>query len=408
MSAPLVSDPSAREADRVARVALCRLAEPGDTNLGRLVEERGAAEVVEAVRTGALTAAAGRDYRARLDVVDPVHDLDVAAGVGARFVCPGDAEWPAALRDLGAEQPWGLWVRGQPSLATAVARSVAVVGARAATEYGSYVATELAAELCDHGWTVISGAAYGIDAAAHAGALAAGGTTVAVLACGVDLAYPRAHEALISRIAAEGLVVSELAPGVPPNRPRFLVRNRLIAGLSRGTVVVEAAARSGSLSTARHAGRLHRHVMGVPGPVTSKLSVGVHALVRNEQASLVTGASDVLELVAPMGEHLTEEHRGESRSRDGLDPVVARVMEALPIRRSVSVGRIAREAAVAPETALRALGVLDALGLAENALGGWRLAEGERERLTRTTRSDDEEVDVGATPDATVHDQAGA
>lgn len=373
--------PAAPDHERLARLSLGRIAEPGDERLGQRVAEWGAVATVESLKERPRPDR-GVDYSARVGDTDPRRELEQAAQVGARFVCPGDAEWPPALDDLGPARPWGLWVRGRVSLADVAARAVAVVGARDSTQYGNHVAAELAAGLGDHRWTVVSGAAFGVDAAAHAGALAASGATVAVLACGVDLAYPRAHEALIGRIASEGLVVSELAPGVRPNRLRFLVRNRLIAALGRGTVVVEAALRSGSLSTARHAGRLHRHVMAVPGPVTSALSAGTHALVRNEGATLVTGAADVLELVAPIGEHLTCEPRGETRARDELDPVTARVLEALPVRRAAPVARVAREAAVAGETALRALGLLDALGLAEHTEGGWRLAEAERRRLS--------------------------
>jgi DNA processing protein len=369
------------EAERLARAALARAAEPGDERVGAEVHEHGAVAVLEGLRSGALRPTGQTDYSARVRRADPARDLEAGARAGARFVCPLDDEWPCALDDLGAGAPWGLWVRGAGALADAVDRAVAVVGARAATAYGTEVASDLAAGLGDAGWTVVSGAAFGIDAAAHGGALAAAGPTVAVLPCGPDRAYPRAHEPLLSRVAGAGLLVGELPPGVPPNRPRFLVRNRLIAALSRGTVVVEAALRSGSLSTARHAARLHRQVMGVPGPVTSEMSGGVHELVRDDEARLVTGAADVLELVAPVGEHLVPRRHGETRPRDDLDPVAARVLEALPVRRPAAVARVAREAAVTGESALRALGLLDALGLAEHADGGWRLAAAERARI---------------------------
>ncbi len=210
--------------------------------------------------------------RARAVRADPRRDLAVARAAGARFVTPGTSEWPGQLDDLGDARPLGLWVRGRPNLRVWALRSVAVVGARACTEYGAHMAATLAADLAERGWVVVSGGAYGIDGAAHRGALGAGGATAAVLACGVDRPYPPGHAKLISRIAEQGLVIGELPPGDHPTPSRFILRNRVIAALTRGTVVVEAAYRSGSLVTARAAQRLGRHTMGVPGPATSALS----------------------------------------------------------------------------------------------------------------------------------------
>ncbi len=221
---------------------------------------------------------------------------------------PGDTEWPGQLDDLGDGRPLGLWVRGTPDLRMWALRSVALVGARACTEYGAFMAATLAAGLAEKGWIVVSGGAYGIDGAAHRGALGAGGATVAVLACGVDRPYPRGHAGLIGRIAEQGLVVGELPPGEHPTPSRFILRNRVIAALTRGTVVVEAAHRSGSLVTARAARRLGRHTIGVPGPATSGLSAGVHELLRQD-AALVTDADEIVELVGDMGE-LAPERRG--------------------------------------------------------------------------------------------------
>ncbi|HLZ36978.1 MAG TPA: DNA-processing protein DprA [Mycobacteriales bacterium] len=188
--------------------------------------------------------------------------------LGGRFVCPGDAEWPSQLDDLHATRPFGLWLRGGSHLRLVAVRSVAVVGARAATAYGEHVSGELAADLADAGWAVVSGGAFGVDAASHRGALAAGGATVAVLASGIDVPYPRGHDTLFDRIAHEGLLVTDWPPGAAPARLRFLVRKRVIAALTRGTVVVEAAARSGALNTARHARELGRLVMA--GPARSR------------------------------------------------------------------------------------------------------------------------------------------
>lgn len=216
-----------------------------------------------------------------------------------RFVIPGDLEWPTQLNDLDAP-PVGLYVRGNGDLRMIAISSVAIVGSRASSGYGNRVASELATDLGDRGWAVISGAAFGIDAAAHRGALAADGLTAAVLAHGVDVVYPRAHHDLGERIMQEGVLVSEVPPGVHPTRSRFLTRNRLIAALTRGTVVVEAAVRSGSLRTAAQAESLMRVVMAIPGPIDSPSSAGVHRWIADRRAELVTSAKEIIELVGPL------------------------------------------------------------------------------------------------------------
>ncbi len=203
---------------------------------------------------------------------------------------------------LGVARPYALWLRGEADLRYCCLQSVSIVGARAASAYGTHVGTEMAAALAARGWAVVSGAAYGIDACAHQGALAADGVTIAVLACGVDHAYPAGHYDLLASIAAQGVLVSEWPPGRTPNRLRFLIRNRVIGALTRGTVVVEAGLRSGALNTARHARDLHRPVMAVPGPVTSEVSAGCHKIIREWGAICVTSAQDVLELLTPLGE----------------------------------------------------------------------------------------------------------
>jgi DNA processing protein len=185
-------------------------------------------------------------------------------------------------------------VRGTTDLAACCEKSLAVVGARAATAYGTHTATEIAADLAGRGWVIVSGGAYGIDAAAHHGALAAGGLTIAVLACGPDIPYPREHRGLLADIAARGAIISEYPPGRRPSRVSFLARNRLIAAVACGTVVVEAAARSGTMTAARHASDLGRPLMAIPGPVTSVLSAGCHALIRERKAACVTSAADII------------------------------------------------------------------------------------------------------------------
>ncbi len=355
--------------EREALALVTRIAEPGDSRIGALIRERGA--------TGALTWVRGGDgdaarYRARLDVADPVADLGRVAEIGGRLVIPGDLEWPSQLDDLGEAAPWALWVRGTVDLRLSALRSVAVVGARAATAYGLHVASQLGSDLALAGWTVVSGGAFGIDAAAHTGALAARGITIAVLACGVDVAYPPRHDALFARIAADGLLVSEVPPGAAPHRGRFLVRNRLIAALTRGTVVVEAAVRSGALSTVRDADQLGRPRLGVPGPVTSAMSAGVHREVRRG-AVLVTCAEEVIEAVGDLGLDLAPEESGPVRPRDLLDPLSARVLDGVPSRRPATLDSVARTAGVLPSEAAAALGLLELGGFVRVGPHGWVL-----------------------------------
>ena len=355
--------------ERIARAGLSRIVEPGDEDVGALLERHSPQEVLARLLSGP----SGEGRRARTVGADPVADLAHAHTLGARLVCPGDPEWPTQLDDLGLARPIGLWVRGTASLRLLALRSVAVVGARACTAYGTHVATGLAAELADAAWVVVSGGAYGIDAAAHRGALAATGITIGVLACGVDQCYPRGHGTLLARIAEQGLLISELPLGAHPTRSRFLLRNRVIAALTRGTVVVEAARRSGALSTARRARDLRRLVMGVPGPVTSELSSGVHALLRSG-AGLVTDAAEVIELVGAIGADLAEPRPGPVLPRDALGGEALRVLDAIPPGRSgSSVERLVRSAGLPTDTVLRRLYELGSLGLVERRGGSWCL-----------------------------------
>ncbi|MGE7436197.1 MULTISPECIES: DNA-processing protein DprA [Kitasatospora] len=369
-----------RESERLARAALARLIEPGDAVIGRWLTKVNAPTLIEAIRArtvpGYLDLDATRldGYRARLPGLDPEADLERVHSLGGRFIIPGDIEWPSQLDDLGDNRPVGLWTRGTGSLRLLALRSVAVVGARACTTYGAHVAGELAAQLAERGWVVVSGAAYGIDAAAHRGALAVGGITIGVLACGVDEAYPPGNSELISRIAEQGLLLSELAPGEHPNRFRFVLRNRVIAALTRGTVVVEAALRSGALSTARRARDLNRHTMGVAGPVTSELSAGVHALIRSGGATLVTDAAEVGELIGAIGDDLAPKRSGPVLPRDHLEPAVARVLEAVPATADgAPVECLARAAGLPQDEVLQRLYELGSLGFVERFGAHWRL-----------------------------------
>lgn len=381
--------PSVSEEERLARLALARVVEPGNRAVCAALESTSASELWADLRRGlapeGMGARALEGVAARSLGHDPRRDLDVLLSVGGRVVCPGDDEWPERLswpaglmgnkdvRELAA--PWVLMVRGRHHLATAVADSVSIVGARTASAYGIHVASEMSFALAEAGVAVVSGGAYGIDAAAHEGALTAGGApTVAVLACGPDVVYPKGHDGLLARVAEQGLVVSEVPPGCAPTRVRFLVRNRVIAGLTRGTVVVEAAERSGSLSTAARALDLDRHLMAVPGPVTSAMSDGCHTLLRTHRAECVTDAADVLALVGRVGEHLPTDHgRGRSDPRDGLSETVRRVLDAVPVRQPVGAASLARTSGTSALVVAQVMPSLLVAGLVEQVAGGWRL-----------------------------------
>jgi DNA processing protein len=360
-----------------ARAAWSRIAEPGDVTAARLVAARGPVQALADVATESHPGLAR--FLPRLERLVVEQDLDVAARLGARLVCPEDEEWPTGLDDLDCP-PYCLWVRGEARLSQVCPRSVAVVGARSATAYGEMVATEMAAGLGERGFTVVSGAAFGIDAAAHRGALATEATTLAVLAGGVDRPYPSAHARLIDRIREVGAVLSEVPPGSAPTRPRFLQRNRMIATMTQGTVVVEAGLRSGSLNTARTAAEHQRVVACVPGPVTSMMSAGCHQAVRDGIAVLVTDAAEAADAIGDLGRDLAPRRRAAEQPGDHLDETAARVLAALPVRRGVTVARLTVAAGLPAAQVAGVLGRLELAGLAERQGEGWRQGAVARQR----------------------------
>ena len=355
------------EDERLARIAWSRLAEPGDSEAQRLVAQNGPVGALAHV----LADRGPKRWQARLSDLDPVRDLTTLRRFGGRLLIPGDNEWPTGLDALGQEAPFCLWVRGPLELTIATRRAAAVVGARAATTYGERVAAELANGCVSRGITVVSGAAFGIDGAAHRAALAVDGSTIAVLACGVDRAYPRGHEQLINRIAQVGAVVSEIPPGSSPSRWRFVERNRLIAALAQVTVVVEAGHRSGAIGTASRAEKLSRPVAAVPGPVTSPLSYGCHRLLR-DGAICVTSAAELAELAGQIGEFLPEALVLPVAAHDDLDPGDLRVFDALPLRRPAPLASLVKVAGLDGDTVLAALGRLELRRLAQREGSGWR------------------------------------
>ena len=212
----------------------------------------------------------------------------------ARLITPDDEDWPEQLNDLAAP-PIGLILKG--NINALHQSSLAIVGTRNPTSYGARIAGEFAAGFADREWAIVSGGAYGIDSYAHKGALIAEGVTVAVVASGIDINYPAGNTRLFAEICESGAMVTEFMPGHKALPNRFLTRNRLIAALSKATLVVEAAFRSGSLRTARDAAEIFRPVMAIPGPITSPTSEGCHRLIGERAAEIVTSVADAVEFV---------------------------------------------------------------------------------------------------------------
>lgn len=366
--------------DVSARIAWAALAEPDDRWARELAQEHGPLGALDRVLSAAGAAGATRPADALTRTADRVaprlRDLhigrlqEMSDRLGARVLVPQDEEWPGGLDDL-EDPPWCLWVSGPTPLADACQRSVAVVGSRAATHYGTFVTGEIAGGLAVRGFTVVSGAAFGVDAAAHRATLGSDGCTLAVLAGGVDRDYPSGHRDLLAQIRGSGAVLSEMPPGRPPSKFRFLARNRLIAALTGGTVVVEAGLRSGARTTARRAAELGRPVGAVPGPVTSMTSAGCHELIRDGLAVLVTDAEEAAELVGTLGADLAEVKRGAERPGDRLDELPRRVLAALPHHTARTADDIASVAGLALGEVLTGLGELEAEGLVEHRLDGW-------------------------------------
>ncbi|WP_433787204.1 DNA-processing protein DprA [Actinomycetospora sp. CA-101289] len=400
MSAAAVPDAGSVVARDVllARAYLSRVAEPPAPALAALVAEIGPVAAACRVREGALHGpgaippAVAAETAARRATDRAEADLALLTARGGRLVVPEDPEWPAlALAGLGIAagvdgapglegasardglaEPLALWARGPLRLTGAPVDWVGMVGARAASEYGLWVARDWGADLADRGKTVVSGAALGVDGAAHRGALAVEGRTVAVLACGIDRAYPPSHATLLDHLARRGLVVTEYPPGTTPARHRFLVRNRLVAALTAGTLVVEAAARSGAMRTALVAEALGRSVMVVPGPVTSALSVGCHELAQRPEVSVVGRPAHVAERVSRVGDGLATPPGTPTRPTDGLDPAALRVHEALPLHAARTAVRLAHDSGVDPAHIATHLSDLQACGLVDREGDRWR------------------------------------
>ena len=369
-------------AELLAWAYLSRVAEAPCAELVGLIKGVGPVEAAERIRRAAVDEALAKRTDARREIDCAAEDLETLRRRDGRLITPEDDEWPglafasfrgAPVRDRPqGRAPLVLWAIGPLRLDDVAERAAAIVGTRACTAYGEHVAADLSAGLAEHDVAVVSGGAYGVDGVAHRAALAADGMTVAVLAGGVDVLYPAGHSALLHRVGASGLLVSEYPPGVRPARHRFLTRNRLVAALSGATVVVEAGIRSGAASTAAWARALGRVVCAVPGPVTSAASTGCHVLLR-AGAELVTRADEVREIIGRAGE-LAEEETRPTNPLDALTDTERQVYEALPGRGVRTTDEIAVASGLPADAILGPLAMLEIAGLIERVDGRWRLA----------------------------------
>ncbi len=388
-----VADEFGSDERRLAWVYLSRVVQGPCAALSSLIESVGVVEAARAVRECALPEAlrGPTELRRGIDVAE--RDLATIERFGGRVVTPEDAEWPAwrmlGLRQLDPERdeagaaPLVLWVRGSRSLAECTEQAVAVVGSRCSTGYGNHATGEIAGELAARGWTVVSGAAFGIDGMAHRAALAVGGTTVAVLACGADRPYPVQHDRLLAEIADTGLVVSEYPPGTTARKHHFLARNRLIAALADGVVVVEAGMRSGARNTVKWSRRLGRPAMAVPGPITSAASAGCHRMIRDGEAFIVTSAEQVLDEAGPL--RLSLPGTVPANPEDNLADDEALLYAALPAAGSCSPRALVTTTGLSLPAVRATLSALELAGLVGCDGDGWY-------RLAPSNRSATEEV----------------
>ena len=283
--------------DMDARLALFANIEGGHTFWSSQISEFGALAVYEKLFNAGYDRIKFEKLITNLKATKIDQIKDSLTNTGSIFLTPDSPEWPETLNDLGAP-PIGLVVKGD--LSALSERSLAIVGTRNPTPYGVRIAGDFAAGFVDREWSIVSGGAYGIDSAAHKGALIAEGRTVAVLAAGIDVAYPAGNARLFAEIAENGALISEVLPGAHAIPSRFLTRNRIIAALSQATLVVEAAFRSGSLRTARDAAELMRPVMAIPGPISAPTSEGCHRLIGERAAEIVTSVTDAIELISAL------------------------------------------------------------------------------------------------------------
>ena len=284
-----------------AYLALSWVSDVCDLETYKLITKFGAVETLNLIKHNNPKNTVEKRRKYRLDNLVQIQELKhVLKRYSINYISAIDAHWPKSLIDLGFNMPLGIFFKGDIDLLSQ--ESISIVGTRKSSIYGNSIAGEFAFDLASIGFNVVSGGAIGIDTASHHGALNAQGETICVQANGFHKFYPSKNEILFEKIIKNGLMISEYPPGRNPTKNYFLDRNRIIAALSKSTMVVEAAEISGALSTVRHALRMQRLVLAVPGSIHSKSSVGTNELIRNREAESVTNLQQVLELILPLGQ----------------------------------------------------------------------------------------------------------
>ena len=277
-----------------ARAILFSAIEPGHFFWSAEISAHGPLKVLESILSGSYPAEKTKAIIASIRLAEVGQILYEIEKAGAQFLTPEHEHWPVGVNQL-VNPPIGLVVKGDSTCL--ITDALAIVGSRKPTNYGANVASEFARGFSDLGWTIISGGAYGIDSYAHRATLQANGATIAVLATGIEVAYPKSNQKLFNEMSAHGALISELMPYESAMPSRFLVRNRLIASIAKATLVVEAAYKSGSLRTAHDAAELLRPVMAIPGPINSAMSQGCHRLISERAAELITSVADAVEFI---------------------------------------------------------------------------------------------------------------
>lgn len=388
------TEEDANREDVFARAAWSTICEPGDGFAGALVSILGPAKMLHLLIRGLEFAAveaelndcghslytlerfannpdylpeANDRWKSRLNAQSVLVALESIRQIGGEFLTPASSSWPQTLDDLEFHAPFGLWCRGRRELLDAEL-SMAIVGSRGVTDYGRRVTEDLTHAAALSGAVVISGGAIGVDAIAHQTALTTSSSTIAVLAGGVDRLYPSVNHALLSRMTQEGLVLSEVPPGVAPTKWRFLQRNRLIAVLGHSTLVTEANIRSGALSTARHAAALGRLIGAVPGPIDSPKSAGCNALIEGELAELISGPESLKKLLPEAPDYSVGE------TLQGLSSFETRALDAIGFS-AQSIESICRESGLGRQEAKTALGQLEVLNLVVRRGADWARAQ---------------------------------
>jgi DNA processing protein len=376
-----------------ASVAWSLICEPGDAFAGALIEVFGAANALAlelnrttpdtylqllqhkdsdiAERFGRFdrTAIEARErWSSRMNLESVVGACEAMSARGGWFVTKASEFWPHAFGDLGNHSPRGLWGLGDPSSLSALTDAVSFVGSRMSSIYGEHACEELVVPMVERGYSIVSGGAYGIDAAAHKAALAASGATFAMMAGGLDRPYPNGNIDLFKAIMSGGALLTEMPPGSAPTKWRFLQRNRLIAALGKVTVVVEANPRSGAVSTANRARELGRPIGAVPGPFDSAGSDGCHQLIRSGQADLISCTSDILEMIR--GQSI-----GGADSEAGLGALETRVHDVIGFQ-GADFESICAQAGLTKSEAEIGLASLSLLGMIKKDADVWRRNSG--------------------------------